>query len=146
MTDYGTPLAGKDSLVYIKRTTDTQYMLLACQVDYTFTLSQAVTSNSSKCGIVKSFAPVDGKLTVNGEARTGISPTDNALSFNDIAALQMSGDQFSVQLTDPSKLITLNGMAAFSKVDITANEKEVVKFSADFEFMEPGAISFIYTT
>lgn len=139
-TNPGSKIAGKDSLLYIKRTDDTDYLMVACQVDYTFTESKAVTTDTTKCGVSKSFAPKDAKLTLNGEARTDIVEADNALSYNELSALMDTDDAFSAKIVDVNQAIYIEGDAKLQQCELTASAEGNAKFSANFEYTDPGSI------
>jgi hypothetical protein len=145
-TDPGKNINGKELQMYFKRDADPDYLLGACNVDLSFTMSAAVTPNTTKCGVSKSFAPVDAKATFNGEARVDIDPADDALSYNDLVTLQQDGTAFMVKIVDPNDKIYIVGQAQFSEVALTANSTEAVKFTANLEYLAPGEIDFTPTT
>lgn len=145
-TNPGSVLAGKDSLLYIKRAVDNDYLMVACQVDYTFTETKAVTSDTTKCGISKAFAPKDAKLTMSGEARTDIAEADDALSYDELSALIDSDDSFSAKITDPNNKIYIEGDVKIQECVLTASAEGNVKFTANFEYTDPGSIDKTATT
>lgn len=148
----GKTISGKDLLMYIKRSTDVDYLLAACQVDLTFTMSQDVSKETTKCGTSKSFAPVDANASINAEARVDIDEGDEALSWNDILNMQKNETQFSAAIFDkredpdnPGEFllgdkIYITGDAKFAQVELTADSTTSVKFSANIEYLEPGDI------
>lgn len=145
-TNPGTVIAGKSSLLYIKRSTDADYLMVACQVDYTFTESKAATTNTTKCGISKSFAPKDAKLTLNGEARVDIQPADEALSYNELSELMDTDDSFSAKIVDPNDKIYITGDVKLQQLELNATAEGNVKFTANFEYTDPGSIDKTATT
>lgn len=148
----GKTINGKDLLLFIKRPTDIDYMLAACQVDLTFTMSQDVSKETTKCGTSKAFAPIDANASINAEARVDIDPGDDAISWNEIAAMQLNETEFSVAIFNQAqgsvaeKEIYIEGQAKFSQVELTADATTSVKFSANIEYLDPAFISFEETT
>jgi len=143
----GKTISGKDLLLFIKRSDDPDYMLAACQVDLTFTMSQDVSKETTKCGVSKSFAPVDAKATINAEARVDIDPSDDAISWNEILDMQKNETEFSaaiynVNVNDSTldKLIYIEGDAKFAQVELTGDSTTSVKFSANLEYLDPASI------
>lgn len=148
----GKTISGKNLLLFIKRSTDVDYMLAACQVDLTFTMSQDVSKETTKCGTSKSFAPVDAKASINAEARVDIDPGDDAISWNEIAQMQKDETEFSAAIFNTAdgsvteKEIYIEGDAKFAQVELTGDATTSVKFSANIEYLSPSDISFQETT
>lgn len=148
----GKTINGKDLLLFIKRSTDTDYMLAACQVDLTFTMSQDVSTETTKCGTSKSFAPVNATASINAEARVDIDAGDDAISWNDIVTMQKDETEFTCAIFNQTsgsvaeKTIYIEGAAKLSQVELTADATTSVKFSANIEFLSPSDISFEETT
>lgn len=141
---YGKTISGKDLLLFIQRDGDTDFMLAACQVDLTFTMTQDVSKETTKCGVSKSFAPVDATASINAEARTDIDPGDDAISWNEILEMQKNETPFTAAIfnqnaDDPTqdKAIYIEGEARFSQVELTADSTTSVKFSANLEYLNP---------
>lgn len=145
-TNPGANISGVDSLLYIKRSTDTDYLLVACQVDYDFQEDRAVSKNTTKCGISKNFAPKDATLSLNGEARVDIAVGDEALSYNELSELMDTNEVFSGKIVDPNEKIYIKGDMKLQKLGLTSNSTEAVKFTANFEYTDPGAIDKTPTT
>lgn len=142
----GTPLEGKNLLWRIKRSADTDYMLVACQVDLTFPLSRDVTTEKTKCGVSKSFSELDGKATINGVAMFDIAEADDAVSYNELRALIVAGDSFSSKFSDEDNNIYAVGDTKLQQLELSADSDTNAKFTANIEFTDPSDIEFEQTT
>lgn len=150
VTVNGKALGGKDLLAYVKRTGDTGYMLIACQVDLNYTKSRQVNSEQSKCGLHKSSGPLDAKGTISGIGFFGIDQSANALSINELEDLIDEDATFSLKLEgvdkDDNVIYYREGDAMLSEVETSADESSNTKFSVNFEFTEPNNITKEQTT
>lgn len=142
----GTPLAGKNLLWSIKRTADTGYMLVACQVDLSFPLTRDVNKDSTKCGVFKATGPLDAKGTINGVAMFDIDEADDAVSYNELAALITADTQFSSKFTDTDGNVYVEGDTKIASLELTADDTTNAKFACSIEFMDPASLDFTPTT
>lgn len=143
----GKTINGKDLLLFIKRDSDLDYMLAACQVDLTFTMTRDVSSETTKCGTSKSFGPLNATASFNGEARVDIDPGDDAISWNEVSAIIKNESEVSVKIVsfnpnipDINDKIYIEGDAKLSQAEITADSTTAVKFSSNIEFTDPESV------
>src|SRR5690606_23680754 len=143
----GTSMSGKDLLWRIKRSGDSDYLLVACRVDMTFTLTRNVTPEETKCGVSKAFGPLDGNATINGEARFDIDPGDNAISYNELQTLLVNDTAFSSRISDTNNNVYIEGDSKLAQLELTSDATGAsVKFSANLEFTDPASLDFTPTT
>lgn len=136
----GETIRGTDVLLYIKREGDAEYMLAACQVTTTYDSSRDVTTNKTKCGTTTTEGDLSATFSVDGEARFDIAAGDNAISFNELQDLNLSGDHFRALIKDIKEAtpkIYMSGEVFISSLQLTADSDNVAQFSSEFSLVAP---------
>lgn len=142
----GTPMDAQNLLWRIKRSADTGYMLVACQVDLTFPLSRTANTDETKCGVFKSLSALDAKATINGTAMFSIDAGDDAISYSELAALIVANSSFSSKFSDEDGNLYVEGDTKLQQLELQAAQGSNVKFTANIEFMDPASLDFTETT
>lgn len=142
----GTPIGPSELVWRIKRAADTDYMLVACQVDVSVPLTRDVNTEQTKCGVFKSTGPLDAKGTINGMAMFDIDEADDALSYNELRALIVADDVFSSKFSDTDGKVYIEGDTKISNLELTSDSTTNAKFACSIEFMDPSSLDFTPTT
>lgn len=140
-------IAGKDVLVWAKRSGDTGFMKVMCQIDMTLTLSRDVNSEQTKCGTSKQTGPLDATCSINVEGRVDAELGADEISVQDFMQMAIDDEEFEFEAKDPNGAFYLSSTTVkLSQVEVTADSTTNLKFSSNLEFMEPDNITIVETT
>ena len=137
----GNTVSGKDLLLAVKRESDSEYMTLICQVDLTYTKSRDSNDETTKCGVISTNGEMTATGNVSGKVITGITPSDNAISADELEALIDADSEFSVKFanTDDSFYREADKVS-LTNFEVSGGAEEALGFTIDIKFLEPDSI------
>lgn len=124
-------LPGSD-VVFRYSPTNSNFKTLVCESDSTFTQSHDITTEDTKCGLLKSIGNADNSIDVNAVTNTEPGATEG--SWAAIMALSNAKTKVWVEYGDPNEEIFIKGQGWFSEVSTQNTSGETSKFSFTFTF------------
>lgn len=138
-------IEGKDILLWIKRTTDAEYLLVACLQSNDFSGTTATTDSSSKCGDTSTPGTRSSSISITGQVllspeidddtQTGVNSGLQKTSAPDLYELWANSDTFDwymgrVKTQEDEGDWSLNGSGYLSAFGWTNPNGDKSQFSA----------------
>jgi predicted secreted protein len=135
-----TKVSGRDYLLFADIDGDTTFKPVACLTSNAITSSLNVIDATSKCGDQFQPGPAYNQtIKADGFAidQTGTPSKD---SYNQLYSAFIAGTVFAIKMGEATPVegnVTYSGSVFISAFDVTAADKEDVKFSATFTVAVP---------
>src|SRR5690625_1966147 len=142
----GNAVSGKDLLWAVKRSEDTQFVAVICQVDLTHNFDRDKSVTRTKCGPDIPNSPLESTGTISGKVRTDIQPNGDAISVTELQALIIEDSNFVSKFSNKDGTIYIEGDTELSHVEISGNSTDNADFSCDVTFTSPDDILLSPTT